>query len=112
MLFDYLKDIFVYKKGSLPLDEYIPFLINRWISFVGNSCISINETVNRLTCLDKSQHYKLLLRCYPKLKQQPFIKYIKKVKEEKTKESNEITMLAQNLELSEREIRLYLSSCK
>lgn len=107
MLFDYLKDIFLYKKGTLPLDEYIPFLINRWISFVGNSALSINESVNKLSNLDKTQHYKLLLRCYPKLKQQPFIKYIKKVKED-SKEDKNLDVLAQNFELSKREIKQLL----
>lgn len=108
MLFDYLKDIFCLKKGNLPLDDYIPFLINRWISFVGNSAVSINETVNQLGGLDKSFHYKLLLRCYPKQKRQPFIKYVKKVKEEKTKEDENLTLLASNMEMSTREIKVLL----
>jgi len=107
MLFEYLKDIFLYKKGSLPLDDYIPFLINRWISFVGNSALSLNETVNKLSCLDKSQHYKLLIKCYPKQKRQPFISYIKKVKEEK-EEDNNINLLAQNMEMSQREVKQLL----
>ena len=107
MLFEYLKDIFLYKKGNLPLDDYIPFLINRWISFVGNSALSLNDTVNRLTCLDRSQHYKLLLKCYPKQKKQPFISYIKKVKEDK-EDNNNINLLARNMEMSQREIKLLL----
>lgn len=107
MLFEYLKDIFLYKKGNLPLDDYIPFLINRWISFVGNSALSLNDTVNRLTCLDRSQHYKLLLKCYPKQKKQPFISYIKKVKEDK-EDNNNINLLARNMEMSQREVKLLL----
>jgi len=112
MLFEYLKDIFVNKKGNLPLDDYVPFLINRWISFVSNSAISINETVNQLTCLDKSQHYKLLLRCFPKQKKQPFIQYIKKKKKETIEKDNKTALIASNMEISSREIRLYLSICE
>jgi aspartyl aminopeptidase len=108
MLFEYLKDIFIRKKGTLPLDDYIPFLINRWISFVGNSAISINESVNKLSNLDKQQHYKLLISCIPKQKQQPFIKYIKRVKEEKTKEDDKVSLLASNMEMSEREVKQLL----
>jgi len=108
MLFEYLKDIFLLKKGNLPLDDYVPFLINRWISFVGNSAVSINETVNQLSCLDKSQHYKLLLKCFPKQKQQPYIKYIKKVKKEVTEEDNKVQQLASNIEMSRREVELLL----
>lgn len=108
MLFEYLKDIFLLKKGNLPLDDYIPFLINRWISFVGNSAISINETVNQLGNIDKAQHYKLLLKCFPKQKRQPFIKYIKKVKEEKTEEDDKVSLLASNMEMSQREAKLLL----
>jgi hypothetical protein len=108
MLFEYLKDIFIVKKGNLPLDDYIPFLINRWISFVGNSAISINDSVNALTNLDKSQHYKLLIKCYPKQKKQPFIKYIKKIKEEQTQKDDNTLLLAHNMELSKREVKQLL----
>lgn len=107
MLFEYLKDIFIYKKANLPLNDYMPFLINRWLSFVGNSALSLNETVNILTNLDKSQHYKLLIKCYPKQKKQPFINYIKRIKEE-NKENNNINLLAANMEISTRETKLLL----
>ena len=109
MLFEYIKDLTVYKKGNLPLDDYIPFLINRWLSFVSPSvCGAINESVNSLGNISKEYHYKLLLRLYPKSKQIPFIKYVKRVKEEKTKEDDKVEMLACNMEMSKRETKLLL----
>ena len=107
-IFDYIKDITTYKKGNLPLEGYIPFLINRWLAFISPQiCGAINESTNTLGNIDKEQHYKLLLRLYPKSKV-PFIKYIKKVKEEKTKEDDKVTLLASNMEMSEREVKQLL----
>lgn len=108
MLFEYVKDITTYKKGNLPLEDYIPFLINRWLSFVAPQiCSAVNESVNSLGNISKEQHYKLLLKLYPKSKV-PFIKYVKKVKEEKTKEDDKVDMLASNMEMSRRETKLLL----
>jgi hypothetical protein len=109
MLFDYLKDIFVSKKGNLPLQDYIPFLITRWISFgVPKATIALNETINSIGNIEKEQHYKLLLTCLPKFDYQPRINYIKKVKQEKTEEDNKINLLCKGLELSKREINQLL----
>ena len=109
MLFEYIKDITTYKKGNLPLEDYIPFLINRWLSFINPQiCSAVNESVNSLGNISKEQHYKLLLNLYPKSKQIPFIKYVKKVKEEKTKEDDNIILLASNMEISKREAKLLL----
>ena len=109
-IFDYIKDITTYKKGNLPLDGYIPFLINRWLGFVSPQiCGAINESVNSLGNIEKEQHYKLLLKLYPKSKV-PFIQYVKKVKEEKTEEDDKVSLLASNMELSQREIRQYLTT--
>lgn len=106
-IFDYIKDITTYKKGNLPLSEYIPFLINRWLSFISpQACKSINESVNVLGNIDKSYHYKLLLKLYPKSKV-PFISYVKKIKEEK-KENDKMSLLAFNMEMSHREIKQLL----
>lgn len=108
MLFEYIKDITTYKKGKLPLDDYIPFLINRWLSFISPSvCGAINESANTLGNISKEHHYKLLLKLYPKSKV-PFISYVKKVKEEKTKEDDKVEMLASNMEMSKRETKLLL----
>jgi hypothetical protein len=107
-IFDYIKDITTYKKGNLPLNEYIPYLINRWLSFVAPSiCSAVNESVNSLGNIDKDQHYKLLLKLYPKSKV-PFIQYVKKIKEEKTSKEDKINLLANNMEMSKREIKQLL----
>lgn len=107
-IFDYIKDITTYKKGNLPLEEYIPFLINRWLSFVTPQiCNAVNESVNSLGNISKEHHYKLLLRLYPKSKV-PFIQYIKKVKKEKTEEDDRVALLASNMEMSKREAKLLL----
>ena len=104
-IFDYIKDITTNKKGNLDLQEYIPFLTSRWLSFISsNSCLGINESVNSLGNLDKEQHYKLLISLFPKSKVQ-FIKYIKRIKEEKTKEDDKVNLLASNAEVSRREIK-------
>ena len=105
-IFDHLKDIITSKKGNLPLDNYVPFLINRWLSFASpSSCIAINESVNCLGNIDKNIHYKLLIGCFPKQKYMSKINYIKKVKEEK---DSRINILSKTMELSQKEIKQML----
>lgn len=108
-IFDYLADILVKKKGNLPVEEYVPFLINRWLSFSSSgACTALNETVNSYGNIDKNIHYKLLVAAFPKLKSMPRINYIKKTKTEKTEEDNKVDLLANNMELSRREIKQML----
>jgi hypothetical protein len=104
-IFDYIKDIAVTKKGNLPLNEYVPFLVNRWISFMNlTTCEYVNNILNNKVLLeDKELHYKMLLCTFPKLKSLPRLNYIKKVKEDKEITDARIKVLAQNLEISERE---------
>jgi len=112
MLFDYLKDLVVNKKGNLTLNDYIPFLINRWLSFMSPQVsFLLNQTVNVYSNLDKEQHYKFLLAAFPKLKYLPRLKYIKKV--QVTKEENDnINKVALNREISTREARALLELVK
>lgn len=108
-IFDYIKDIMVYKKGNLELELYSQFLVNRWLSFsTPEACQAINESVNSFGNLDKNIHYKLLISAFPKQKFTPKINYIKKVKNEKTEEDNKVELLAGNMELSHREIKQML----
>lgn len=109
-IFDHLKDIITSKKGNLPLDNYVPFLINRWLSFASpSSCMAINESVNSLGNIDKNIHYKLLIGCFPKQKYMSKINYIKKVKEEKEEEKDSrINILSKTMELSQKEIKQML----
>ena len=108
-IFDYLGDILVKKKGDLPVEEYVPFLINRWLSFSSPSAaLALNQTVNSFGNIDKNVHYKLLVSAFPKFNRMPMISYIKKLKQEKTEEDNNVNLLASNLELSQREIKQLL----
>lgn len=105
--FDYLKDIFVTKKGDLPLDEYYPYLINRWLSFINPSIAETINQFNKQSLLENKQmHYKTMLCLFPKMKYAPRISYIKKPQEEeKQEEDKSIKILAQKYELSEKEIK-------
>lgn len=105
MLFEYLKSITVTKNDKLSLEEYIPFLISRWLSFgVATSSQAINETVNSLGNLEKNYHFKLLLTLFPKHKYQPKFNYIKKVKTNTTPDGEKNKLLAHSMELSVREV--------
>lgn len=108
-IFDYIKDIMVYKKGNLELELYSQFLVNRWLSFSSPAAsVAINQTVNSLGNIDKNVHYKLLISAFPKFGRMPRIDYIKKVKPEKEEKDNKVALLSSNLELSQREIKQLL----
>ncbi len=110
-IFDYLKDIIVTKRGDLPLDNYVPFLVNRWLSFINPTVCSVINQVNQKTLLeDKELHYKLLISLFPKMKYSPKINYIKKVKEDEKDEDVRIKIIAENFEISTREVIMLLSS--
>ena len=111
-IFDYIKDILVTKKGDLPLDQYVPFLVNRWLSFVNPTfCEAISGNLNNKTILEnKEMHYRAAVAMFPKLKYCPKINYIKKVKEKEQDIDVRINILAQNLEISIREAS-FLVSC-
>lgn len=107
-IFDYLKDIVVNKKGNLPLDSYVPFLINRFLSFINPQvCLAINELNSKVFLEDKELHYKMALTLFPKMKYLPKIDYIKKIKEEQEENKDfklKVKILAQKHEISEREV--------
>lgn len=107
-IFDYLKDIIVTKKGNLPIDQYVPFLVNRWLSFINPTvCELINFSSNNKILLEnKEYHYQTMICLFPKLKSCPKISYVKKIKEKEQEIDNKIKYLAQNLEISIREATL------
>jgi len=111
-IFDYIKDIIVTKTGDLPLDDYVPFLINRFLSFINPQvCEAINQLNTKTLLEDKSLHYKLVSSLFPKMSYVPRINYVKKVKEETEEEEDQrIKILAENLEISKREAATLLSS--
>jgi hypothetical protein len=110
-IFDYIKDITVTKRGDLPLDQYMPFLVNRWLSFINPTvCSNINQINSKTLLEDKEMHYKIMLSLFPRMKYCPRINYIKKVKEDETEEDVRIKVIAQNYEISEREALFLLDS--
>jgi hypothetical protein len=97
------------KTGSMPLEGYSSFLINRWLSFINpSSCLAINESVNSLGNIDKDIHYKLLISCFPKQRYMSRINYIKKVKVDEKEIDDKIPILAKTMELSQKEIQQML----
>ena len=114
-IFDYINDILYHKKGDLLNNVehesgYNPYMINRWLSMYSPQIANlINLTSNRLYSVfeTKSESYKFLLKVLPKSKPRR-IGYIKKVKKEKKDELDVIETLASSLELSKREINLYI----
>ena len=109
-IFDYLKDVIVTKRGDLELDNYIPFLVNRWLSFINPTvCEAINQLNSKILLENKQMHYKTALCLFPKMKYVPKINYIKKVVEKEKEQDQRIKIIAQNFEISEREALLLLS---
>lgn len=103
-IFDYLKDILITKQGNLPLNSYVPFLVNRWLSFMNPAVCEFMNTLNNKALLeDKELHYKMLICSLPKLKYLPKFNYIKKTKEKEQDNDIKVKILAQNLEVSIRE---------
>lgn len=96
------------KRGDLPLDQYVPFLVTRWLSFLHpTACEMLNGCSNNKTLMEsKELHYKTMILIFPKMKYSPRINYIKKVKEKEQDEDIRISILAQNLEISKREALL------
>jgi len=107
VLFVYLKSIVCTKVSNQPLDEYVPFLITRWLSFgLPESTTALNETVNSLGNIPKNIHYKLLISLFPKLPHFIKFNYIKRKQTNTEKEDEQrIKLIANNLELSTREIK-------
>ncbi len=110
-IFDYIKDIIVTKKGDLQLDEYAPFLVNRWLSFINPTvCEAINQLNSKVLLENKQMHYKTALCLFPKMKYLPKLGYIKKIVQEEQEEDKRVKIIAQNFEISEREALLLLRS--
>ena len=116
MFFDSLNNILFNKNTSEKrvqedLEEFSPFMINRWGSmYDGNTCTLINATTNRFTSIfeDKMRIYKMFLYIIPRLGRKR-INYIKKKKVELDEEDQElIDTLAHELELSKKEINMYI----
>ena len=111
-IFDFLNSIlFSKKKREINHDNnnsYIPYMINRWCSFHSKELANvINITTNRFTNLSKQEHFHFLKNFLPRYNFSK-IDYMKKNNNKEKEEDTSLTMLAQNLELSKREINHYI----
>ncbi len=92
------------------MDQYVPFIVTRWLSFINPVVASsLNELNKQVLLENKDLHYKAMISLFPKMKYAPRISYIKKVKEESKDEDKTILLLASRYELSKREIEQMLS---
>lgn len=92
------------------LQQFTPYMINRWLSFYGgDQAVFVNETLNRFTGLleDKNEMYKLYYNLIPTQKYKK-IAYVKKKKEKEEKEDLGIPVIARNQMISQREVKQYL----
>lgn len=115
-MFEHLKHLIQTKqslKEDLTIDtSFTPFMAQRWISMHNiTSCISINETTNRLYqgLLDKNSWYKMLQVVTP-CNSYKYIKYIKKSKNNKAININHINFIADNLQISKKEAAEYITN--
>lgn len=114
-IFNQLKDVIETKSGNLLDDfdtfqDFQPYLICRWISMHNPQfAVLLNETTNQLYpgITTKEQWYQLLISIIPKDKYR-YIRYIKKVKKEKNKDEDIINSLANILQTSSREVKMFL----
>lgn len=104
-IFDYLQDILIDKRGDLSLEQYSPYIVTRWLSFLSPEIAKVLNNVNfQLIVENKEMHYKLMLSTFPCLKKLPHFNYIKKIKE-KLKEEDSTELIASSNEISKRELK-------
>lgn len=115
-IFEYLKDIIQTKSHKVfeddeELNDFNAFLTQRWLSMYSPEAANIcNETTNKMwrSMETKQMWYKMFQSLIPK-QRMTRINYIKKAKKDKKSiERDVIKILAQTLEISERECKLYI----
>jgi hypothetical protein len=105
-IFDYLNDIQTTKRCDLPVDDYNNFMVARWMSFYSDKvAVKINESLNFNGDLDKDMHYKMMACCVPKTKYPKKTSYIKKLQTKANKKQEDLSVLASNLEISQKELQ-------
>lgn len=122
ILFDVLSDVLFFKKGEQlqTMDsesEVNPYMLNRWISMHSPANAKIVNAINNkywAVFQNRKDWYRLNLTLLPRNR---FVKieYVKKAAKDKTaakKDDNEkiYEMLSKNLELSLREVKLYIEA--
>lgn len=100
--------------GILDLEgeqSFVPFLLNRWLSFYSKDTVNFtNETLNKFHSLfdDKQKTYKLYYYLIPRLKFKR-IQYIKKKKKTPDEEDVDLALIANNKQISVRELKQYVN---
>jgi hypothetical protein len=114
-IFDFISSVLFTKEKTCltSVDEesnFSPYMLNRWCSMYSKTTATFSNIINRYLGVfdDKKDLYSLFVAVMPKVSSKR-ISYIKKVKEDKKDENTDIAMLANNLELSKREINQYIA---
>jgi hypothetical protein len=115
VIFDFISSVlFTKEKNCLQTvdqeSDFSPYMVNRWVSMYSPSVAVFSNILNKyLTVFEnKKDLYSLFVGVLPHVKTKR-IAYIKKVKQEKVEENIDIKLIADNLELSEREINQYIA---
>ena len=111
-IFDYISSI-LFTKNKLTAatidteNEFVPYLVNRWISMYSPSCARLSNEINRyLGTLSKSELYSLCMSVFGRVPNKK-INYFKRQKDEEKDSEDLIKKVALARELSSREIKGY-----
>jgi cell division protein FtsX len=114
-IFNFIDSVLFNKKKLNTINEgetqFNLYMLNRWSSMYSADIAQIiNETTNLYgkTFSSKQEQYEFALNLLPKVKKKR-INYIKKNKEEKEELNIEVKLVANAMELSQREILEYIS---
>jgi len=114
-IFNFIDSVLFTKRKLNTINEsetqFNMYMANRWCSMYSSDIAEIiNETTNiyRHTFSTKQEQYEFALNILPKVKKKR-IQYIKKQKEDKAEEDTNLIYIANAMELSQREIKDYLT---
>lgn len=117
-IFDIITDLAFTKKGYClnTVDEeaeFQPYIVNRWLSMYSPLMAKHSNILNKYLGVfdNKKDLYNLFMAVFPKV-QYKKINYIKKIKEKKENKDENISLIAKNIELSEREVNEYIAFLK
>jgi hypothetical protein len=114
-IFDFISSVLFTKKKTClnSVDEegeFSPYMLNRWCSMYSPTTATFSNILNKYIGIfnNKKDLYNLFVAVMPRVTSKR-ISYIKKVKETKKEENTDIELIANNLELSKREINEYIA---
>lgn len=114
-IFNFIDSVLFTKRKLNTINEsetqFNMYMANRWCSMYSSDIAEIiNETTNLYghTFSTKQEQYEFALNILPKVKKKR-IQYIKKQKEDKVEEDTNLVYIANAMELSQREIKDYLT---